>query len=422
MNVRSFTQSLLKSFGIIGFIFILAGCTSKGVLSTFDVKGPVAQMQLDLFMVTFWVSLFLFITVGGAFTYALIRYREKPSERNLAPPKTSTHGNPLVEGSLLIVSTICLVIIAIPTLRGIWFMEELPDYAETEGFVEVDVIGKQWWWEFTYRDELGSFTTANELVIPVNRPVQLNLRSGDVLHSFWIPQLAGKKDLTTGRKNTMWIQADEIGHYYGQCAEFCGEAHSYMAFRTRAMSEDDYTQWIDNQRQNANGPGGLTWEQFYAFLDNAAQDTATAAILASDPILDGARIFMTKGQCVQCHAIDGSRAAGVLGPNLTHFGNRQTVGAGLLDNRPEKTGEMVGMIDASSLEQWLTKEGSAKSGNLHLDNIYRWLRYSEKVKPGNLMYRSLRAEGFEYSDTEEAKMILSDNEIKRVSAYLQSLK
>lgn len=394
--------------------WLLSGCSTQTPMSTLDAKGPIAQMQLDLFMLTVWVTGFIFVTVGGALLYALIRFRARSGDSDKLPP-AQAHGNPWVELALMFFSITCLVIVAIPTVKGIWMMEELPDQAEEEGVIEIDVTGYQWWWEFEYRNEAGSFVTANELVIPVDRIVQLNLRANDVIHSFWLPKLAGKQDLTPGRKSSLWIEAHETGHYYGQCAEYCGEAHAYMLFRADVLSQEDYDAWVKHQLQPANGPSGRDWDDFYGVIDDPEANPDAYQALLTDPIQDGARLFMTKGTCVQCHAIRGSRALGVSGPNLTHFASRKSVGAGLLDNRPDKQGAALAALTTPELLQaWLEDDKQEKSGNQHLDNIYRWVRHSEDVKPGNLMYGSLRKSG---SDA----MLLTDAEFKRIAAYLQTL-
>ena len=393
---------------------LLGGCSTQTPMSTLDAKGPIAQMQLDLFMLTLWVTGFIFVTVGGALVYALIRFRARPEDRD-KPVPAQGHGSRWAELALAFFSITCLVIVAIPTVKGIWMMEELPDRVQEEGVINIHVTGYQWWWEFEYRNEAGSFVTANELVIPVNRVVQLHLRANDVLHSFWLPKLAGKQDLIPGRKSSLWIEANETGHYYGQCAEYCGEAHAYMLFRTDVLSQEDYAAWVERQQQPADGPDGQDWEAFYSVIDNPEADPAAYQALLANPIQDGARLFMTKGACVQCHAIRGSRAVGVAGPNLTYFGQRKTVGAGLLDNRPDKRGQLAPPPTPEVLQAWLDDDTQVRSGNRQLDNIYRWIRHSEDVKPGNLMYRSLRK-------LDSDAMLLTDAEFKRIAAYLQTLK
>ena len=191
-------------------------------MSTFVTKGPVAETQYDLFMLTVWVTLGIFIAVGGAFAFAIIKFRERPNDDR--PMPSQGHGNPLVEIGLIGVSILLLVIIAVPTLKGIWYTHDTPEdpesfmgawykgeelaEEESENPLIVKVIGYQWWWAFEY-PQLG-ITTANEMVIPAGKVVHLELRSSDVIHSFWLPRIAGKVDLIPGRTNSMWIQAVTI--------------------------------------------------------------------------------------------------------------------------------------------------------------------------------------------------------------------
>lgn len=425
-------SSLLNDTGLARCIFIFCGlfifslftgCATDDPLSTIDAKGPLAAMQYDLLITTLLVVSFIFLTVGGALLFALIRFREKPADKDKALPKQQ-HGNPVIELGVIVFSVICLLFVAVPTIKGIWFMEDIPQgNSEKDKILEINVYGHQWWWSFEYNDGERTFTTANEMVIPVGQVVKLNLLSNNVAHSFWIPKIAGKKDLIPGRMNSMWIQADETGHYYGQCTEFCGEAHAYMLFRVNVTSEDAYESWAKKQKQPIEGPDGEDWETFYSIIDAPDENPEAFKKLSSNPIKDGARLFMTKGGCVQCHAIEGSmRAVGVQGPSLTRFGSRKTVGAGLLDNRPGLTGEISPGISLEVIKKWVDDDTRTKSGDLQLDNIYRWIRHSEKVKPGNLMYRSLHALDSVESENGHPKMILTDAEFKRIAAYLQTLK
>ncbi len=365
-------------------LILFNGCTdSKDRMSTFDPKGPLAEMQLDLFMVTVWVTLFLFITVGGTLLTAVVIFREKKSDKDKPLPKQA-HGHPLVEIGLIGFSTLLLVIIAIPTVQGIWEMHEMPINSEKD-YITVNVTGYQWWWKFEYPEE--GITTANELVIPVNKVIKLNLRTADVIHSFWLPKLAGKTDLMPGRKNWMWIQANEEGHYYGQCLEFCGEAHAYMLFRSDVVSQSKFDNWVDEQLIEARPPAKSTWQEWYQDMDNIPKS------FANDPIQDGARLYMTKGGCIECHTIDGSmRSMGVLGPNLTHLASRKSIGAGLLDNRPDPDNE--GPIDSA----------------LQLKNFVHWISKSEDVKPGNLMYERIQEKN------------LTPDEFEKIAKFLQTLK
>jgi cytochrome c oxidase subunit 2 len=172
----------------------------------------------------------------------------------------------------------------------------------------VRVTGRQWWWEVSYLDPSPSLiaTTANEIHIPVGRPVRLQVVSGDVIHSFWIPELAGKTDLIPGQENVMWLEANRPGVYHGQCAEYCGLQHAKMAMEVVAEPPDAFARWLERQRAPAANPGG----------------TDVAA---------GARVFATTA-CALCHTVRGTMAGGRLGPDLTHVAGRRTIAAGTIAN------------------------------------------------------------------------------------------
>jgi cytochrome c oxidase subunit 2 len=182
----------------------------------------------------------------------------------------------------------------------------------------VRVTGRQWWWEVRYLDRSPSLiaTTANEIHIPVGRPVQLEVVSGDVIHSFWIPELAGKTDLIPGQENVMWLQADRPGVYHGQCAEYCGLQHAKMAMEVVAEPPDAFARWLARQRAPAAAPAGT---------DAAA----------------GARVFATTA-CSLCHTVRGTMAGGRLGPDLTHLAGRRTIAAGSVAN---SRGNLLGWIE-----------------------------------------------------------------------------
>ncbi len=313
---------------------LLTGCIKMDQnQSALDPKGPVAAQQDHAFYVTLYLTTFLWVTVGGALLYAVWKYRLKKTDDPNAIPKQS-HGHPLVEVGLILFSAACLVVVAVPTLEGILMTKSLPaEYAE--GAIEVDVTGYQWWWAFDYPEE--GVTTANELVFPVGKAVKLNLRSADVIHSFWLPKLAGKVDLMPGQENFMWIQADEPGMYWGQCAEFCGDSHAYMLFRARAVSDEEYQKWLDNLREGPDLP--LNTDDNFVMPANY-----------SDQVMKGREVF--NANCASCHMVGD--AGGVNGPNLTNFAGRSTIAAGWLDNTTE--------------------------------NLFRWIKEPQKIKPGNYMW------------------------------------
>ena len=211
-------------------------------MSTFDTSGPVARSQLVLFYWIFWAAVFVFVVVGGVILYAVIRYRRRPGD----PDPPQIHGHKRLEIAWTILPGIVLAVVAVPTILTIFDNANSPE----PGALTVNVVAHQWWWEFRYPSEGGAdLVTANELHIPVDEVVNVTLDSTDVLHSFWIPKIAGKVDVVPNNLNTMWIQADEAGEYLGQCAEFCGVAPRQYALQGNRRDQTGV-------RRLARGAGG----------------------------------------------------------------------------------------------------------------------------------------------------------------------
>lgn len=193
---------------------------------------------------------------------------------------------------------------------------------------DIEVTGKMWWWEVRYVDATAgkNVTLANELYVPVGRPVEIALRSDNVIHSFWVPALAGKVDMVPGRVNRLVVQARAPGVFRGQCAEYCGVQHAWMAFYVVAVPEEAFQQWLARQAAPANEPSDAFHKQ-------------------------GRLAFLREG-CGTCHTVRGTTAAGTLGPDLTHVGSRLSLGAGRLDNH------------AGTLAGWIADSQTLKPGNL----------------------------------------------------------
>jgi cytochrome c oxidase subunit II len=183
--------------------------------------------------------------------------------------------------------------------------------------VTIQVVGHRWWWEVRYagRSPSEHFTTANELHIPIGQPVRLELATADVIHSFWVPELAGKTDLIPGQRNVAWVEADHPGRYWGHCGEYCGLQHANMMLTVVAEPPADFARWAEGQRQPAAAP-------------------------AAAPAQAGQAVF-TRSACSLCHTVRGTEAGGALGPDLTHLASRGTIAAGLLPNR---RGQLAGWI------------------------------------------------------------------------------
>jgi cytochrome c oxidase subunit II len=216
--------------------------------------------------------------------------------------------------------------------------------------LQVRVTGHQWWWEVQYRDSLPQnwATTANEIHVPVGRPVVFELRSTDVIHSLWPPNLNGKRDLIPGNENSIWFQADSAGVYRGQCAEFCGHQHAKMGFLVIAEPQDSFRTWLAAQRDTAMTP-----------TDSIA--------------LRGQEVFLSSS-CVMCHTIAGTPAGSRIGPDLTHLASRRTIAAGTL---PNTRGNLAG---------WIVNPQAIKPGvrmpstRLDSDDLQALLTYLETLK------------------------------------------
>ncbi|HEY7028153.1 MAG TPA: cytochrome c oxidase subunit II [Gemmatimonadales bacterium] len=193
--------------------------------------------------------------------------------------------------------------------------------------VTIEIVGHRWWWELRYQgaNSQQHAVTANEIHIPVGRPVRVALKSGDVIHSFWVPELGGKTDLIPGQENVIWLQADRAGVYRGQCAEFCGAQHAQMALMVVAEAPDDFARWFALQQEGAPAPTG-------------------AALRGRDAFVGG--------PCALCHEIRGTEAGGRQGPDLTHLAGRKTIAAGLLPN------------DRGKLTAWILDPQTIKPGSL----------------------------------------------------------
>ncbi|MGH7994975.1 MAG: cytochrome c oxidase subunit II, partial [Opitutaceae bacterium] len=245
-------------YGLIAaFLPLLSGChwwSLDGKQSTIFVDGPVAESQRRLFYITCYVVFAIFIIVGGLIGYATIKFKAKPGEPDRPERSHRGHGNPLVEVSLIGASVLALVIIAVPTLKDIWYTYDVPASQKANEY-DIVATGNQWWFKFEYPMEQipgsGPLTTANEMVIPAGRPIHVDLRSSDVMHSFWVPKLAGKVDMIPNRANLLWLEASKPGYFWGQCAEFCGESHALMRFRVIALNPRDFEEWVVQQEKPA---------------------------------------------------------------------------------------------------------------------------------------------------------------------------
>ena len=313
------------SLAALSLLLLATGCLSNPVARPMDTMAPESDLAASirrLFLeITIWDALILLVVLVS-FTVAFFFFSTRVGEA--APAQTAGAGLGL-EAAFVIGPALVLLMISIPTVQIVFSTQRLEAPPEA---LEVRVIGHQWWWEFQY-PEL-SIDTANEVHIPAGRPVRFLLTSDDVIHSFWIPRLGGKRDCIPAHVNQLTLIARTPGDYYGVCAEFCGTSHANMRLRVEVDAPDVFAAWTDDQR--------------------SVPVVVEAAGEARHGTQAGELIF-ANAPCTSCHAIAGL-SSGRSAPNLTHVGSRKTI-AGLLTNTP--------------------------------DTLAAWIRNPQSIKPGALM-------------------------------------
>jgi len=297
------------------------------IQSALNPAGPNAGSISRLWWLMFIVCSIVFVVVLIALLLSLRRRTAEPVSEltpTVEPPREGERRRRNVVISALTVTVIILFVFLIASYRtGRAISSNRPDKTG----LSIDLTGHQWWWEVRYSDVDASniFTTANEIHIPVGVPVVFTLHGGDVIHSFWVPNLAGKKDLIPGKVNVIWLQADKPGVYRGQCAEYCGLQHAKMALWVIAEPQEQFNAWRQDQTQTSVQP-------------------------STDSQKRGQQVFLSS-TCVMCHAINGTPAGSNVGPNLTHIASRNTIAAATLQNTHEH------------LAQWIRDSQSVKPGN-----------------------------------------------------------
>jgi cytochrome c oxidase subunit 2 len=304
--------------------FLFASC--GGRQSALDAAGIQAERLQDLWWLFFYITAAVYVIVMAVLLVALFR-NKKVDERTPAevePDEARETRIGYVVKAAVAVTLVTLFALMITSFRT---GKALNSLAETPPAIAIKVTGHQWWWEVEYQDERdpsNNVMTANEIHVPVGQPVKLMLQSNDVIHSIWLPNFHGKKDLIPNYPTTFYFAADKPGVYWGQCAEFCGYQHAKMRFTVVAESLDEYRSWYQSQQQAPQPP-------------------------ADEMQKRGQEIFLTS-VCAQCHTVQGTPAGGRVGPNLTHIAARPYIAAGSLQN----TGD--------HLKQWITDPQSFKPG------------------------------------------------------------
>jgi cytochrome c oxidase subunit 2 len=278
--------------------------------------GIQATRVAHLWWTMFWICAVVWMAVAVAALWAIARGRRGAA----APAESAVARSVAIAGGLSVVTLVALLFQSVVTGRAL-------DGLRSSDALRIQVTGNQWWWDVQYVDAVPALrmTTANEIHIPIGRPVMFDLLSNDVIHSLWIPNLQGKIDLVPGRRNELWLRADKPGVYRGQCAEFCGLQHAKMALVVVAEPPDDFERWLAGNR--APAPEPITAEQRRG------------------------KEVVERGTCAMCHAIAGTAAGGRTAPDLTHIATRSTLAAGSI---PNTRGHLAG---------WIVDPQAIKPGN-----------------------------------------------------------
>lgn len=307
--------------GLAGFwdlsLSLLAVAEPTENLSILAPVSPQAASIRDLFLLLLAVTGTIFVIVEGMLLLCIFRFRRRHGDTT-EPPQI--YGSKPIEVAWTLAPVIIVFVLFMVVFRTSAEVRRVgPPPADA---LRVRVIGHQWWWEYRYPD-LG-IITANELHVPVNRPIVFELQSADVIHSFWIPRLAGKTDVVPGRTNTTWFTPEKEDLFLGQCAEYCGTQHANMMLRVVVESAEKFDLWTAEQQKPA----------------------------IEDPRVNSSRAYFFTLACQNCHNIRGTPAKGTFGPDLTHLMSRQTLVTGMVPN------------DAANLTIWIDNPDRIKQGCL----------------------------------------------------------
>ncbi|HEY4216592.1 MAG TPA: cytochrome c oxidase subunit II [Gemmatimonadaceae bacterium] len=438
MPFHSRPRRLAQAALTVALVALLAACGQNHPDSIFHRRTDFNRDVDYLFKVLIYAGTAVFIFVEGILVLTLIKFRKRPGQ----PEPEHVHGNTTLEIAWTVIPLLILILIGIPTVRTIFKTEAV---ARSDA-LQVEVVGHQWWWEFRYPQyttteasgKVDTVVTANELYLPIGKTVNFTLHSRDVIHSFWIPALGGKRDVVTNHTNYLWMTPDSVGsdEFNGACAEYCGTSHANMRFKAFTVTQADFDSWIAHQEQPAVGsettgpalsadstakvttatPGvgappsaGAVNAQvaqagFIAFPRDkipasGVPETPLPAgltfddnLLASGNVENGKKL-VTTGMCIACHTEHGvTMMQAVVGPNLTHVGSRTTIAGAMYPNDPR--------------------------------HLARWIKFANGMKPGV----GMPTFGIGQYDPVTLKGIVTaaggftDAQIADIVAYLTSLK
>jgi cytochrome c oxidase subunit 2 len=381
----------------VALAVLLAACGQDKYPDSIFHHRTDSNRDVDyLFKILIYAGTAVFIFVEGILVLTLIRFRRRPGQ----PEPKHVHGNTALEITWTVIPLLILALIAVPTVRTIFKTQAT---ARSDA-LQVEVIGHQWWWEFRYpqftmagaNGRVDTVVTANELYLPIGRTVNFALKSKDVIHSFWVPALAGKRDVVTNHTNYLWYTPDSSGEnaWNGACVEYCGTSHANMRFKAFTVSEADFHSWIAHQQTMAQStapavPAPATPSSGVQAAPAPTTATAAAPAAAPAPVAQAGFVsfprdkmpahtvpqtplpaslsfddnaltagsatsgekLVTTGMCIACHAIRGvPTMVATVGPNLTHLASRTTIGGGIYPN------------DARHLARWVKNANAMKPG------------------------------------------------------------
>lgn len=400
--MRGVTRNVLKPIIAVGGISVVAAsCATDAPQDTWQPKGPNAKLIDDLQQPVFAVAGIIGLIVAVAVIYTMIKYRDRGQ-----PIPEQTHGKPALEITLTIIPALILAVVSVFTFGAIFKLAKTDD---TE--MIINVTGQQWWWEYDYpvQNEYGitqPIISSGQLVMPVGTKVLLRETSRDVIHSYWIPALNGKRDAVPGRIHTLRLEADKPGIYAGQCTEFCGLSHANMRMEAVALSKEDFAKWVAKQQAPYVAP---------------AKDTLAK---------QGEEVFLN--QCVRCHQVNGlTRADGTpaiaapdenvwsgAAPNLSHLMSRNTFAGAMFNLLSKQCRDEV--WNAPSDQVGAKYLAGVTEDCLNQKDLRAWLRNAPEVKPmyanpADLAISNGKYRGMPY-------LALSEDDINKLVAYLLTLK
>ncbi len=367
-NRRSSNRKWWSAFALLVWIAVVAlgGCSNEPApRDTHNAISDSGDISSFFYQMLLWLDVAIGAAVIAVWAWTLVRFKRAAGDDTLP---TQNHGDAKMEMIWTAIPTVIVIAITVPMLVGVFRLAKRPD--QNQQIIEIDVTGKQWWWEFQYKNgSANGLHTANEVHVQANTAVVMNMTSSDVIHAWWVPRLTGKRDATPGRSYPLYFTAREPGIYDGQCAELCGASHALMGtklfvhppakevevdYNGKKVKLDSYETWVKEQLAPVAAPAGPDLER-------------------------GAKLFKDK-TCPTCHLVKGLEGAEsaspsmTTGPNLTHVGSRMTIAANTMPNTPE--------------------------------NLAKWILDPQGIKPGAKM----------------TKIAMSPDEAKAIAAFLTSLK